>query len=58
MTLISPTAVEITPDTTLPNVTATESYSPAALYTQTTYMVEDAETGDWQAVLHGDNRTG
>ncbi len=61
MTLVSPSGTVITPGTTISGVahfeTYTETldiYSNTVPLTQTTYLVGDAEAGDWKVVLHGE----
>ena len=61
LTLVSPSEVEITPETTLENVghyetvtTTVDADGHTVTITQTTYVVGQAEAGDWQMVLRGD----
>jgi len=60
LTLVSPSGVSITPSTSISGVLHTETYtqtqdvySNTVPLTQTTYIINKAEVGDWQVVLHG-----
>jgi len=63
LTLVTPSGLDITPDnyTSFEGVGYWETYADTVdingnvvPLTQTTYLVAEAEEGDWQVVLHGD----